>query len=103
MHPSPLGLLFPKESGGLVPGDDVWYYTTMLDQLAILAFRYTLAIDHLSRLRGIDQESAITEVLQRGGEIMVSVTKGTDRTSTATDSRGEPKRTETMESERKTD
>lgn len=76
VHPSPLGLLFAKESGGLAAGDDSWYYATMLDHLAGLAFRYTLAIEHLSRHRGTDQQSATTSVMRRIGEIMASAKPG---------------------------
>lgn len=103
VHPSPVGLLFPRESGGLVPGDDTSYYATMLYQLATLVFRYALAIDLLSLRRGTDHESAMTSILQRAGEVMASVTPGTAGASAAPESGDEPRRTEETRSEHRTE
>ena len=74
VHPSPQRLLLPKEHGGLGPGDDQRYYTTMLDMLFNLAFRYAVSLAYLSRRLAVDEELPIASMMQRIGAVIVSVT-----------------------------
>ena len=74
VHPSPQRLLLPKEHGGLGPGDDQRYYTTMLDMLFNLAFRYAVSLAYLSRRLAVDEELSIASMMQRIGAVIVSVT-----------------------------
>ena len=74
VHPSPQRLLLPKEHGGFGPGDDQRYYTTMLDMLFNLAFRYAVSLAYLSRRLAVDEELPIASMMQRIGAVIVSVT-----------------------------
>ena len=77
VHPSPQRLLLPKEHGGLVPEDDQRYYTTMLDLLFHLAFRYALSLAYLSRRLAVGEQLPIASVMQRLAAVVASVTPGT--------------------------
>ena len=73
VHPSPQRLLLPKEHAGLVPGDDQRYYTTMLDLLFHLAFRYVICLTYLSRRLAVGEKLPIASVMQRIGAVVASV------------------------------
>ena len=77
VHPSPQRLLLPKEYGGLGSGDDQRYYTTMLDMLFHLAFRYAVSLAYLSRRLAVGEEFPLTSMMQRIGAVIVSVTPRT--------------------------
>ena len=73
VHPSPQRLLLPKEYGGLGPGDDQRYYTTMLDMLFHLAFRYAVSLAYLSRRLAVGQELPLAPMMQRIAAVIASV------------------------------
>ena len=77
VHPSPQSLLLPKEQGGLGPGDDQRYYTTMLDLLFHLAFRYAVSLAYLTRRLAVGEILPIASMMQRIRTVVVSVTPGT--------------------------
>ena len=77
VHPSPQRLLLSQEHGGLCPGDDQRYYTTMLDMLFDLGFRYAVSLDYLSRRLAVGEELPIASMMQRIEAVIVSVTPRT--------------------------
>ena len=74
VHPSPQRLLLAKEHGGLGPGDDRRYYTSMLDMLFRLAFRYAVSLAYLSRCMAVGKELPIASMMQRIRAVIDSVT-----------------------------
>ncbi len=76
VHPSPQRLRLPKEHGGLGPGNDQRYYTTMLDLLFHLSFRYAVALGFLSRRLAVGEELPVVSVMERLAAVVASVKPG---------------------------
>ena len=77
VHPSPQRLLLPTEHGGLVPGDEGRYYTTVADLLFHLAFRYAVSLAYLARRLAVGEGLPIAAMMQRIGAVIASVTPRT--------------------------